>query len=303
MLKTSVDRYISLRRTLGYQLNYVGTLLHSFADFANERGDTHIIASTAVEWATACSSPLRRHARLQSIVLLARFLHAEDPKHEIPPPLLFSTPYPRPLPYIYSHDELGRIVAAARRICQTYPLRRETYTTLFGLIAATGLRISEALDLQLPDVQEDGVLFIHHGKGGKSRIVPLHPTVVKVLGSYLEVRRRLPDVDDHLFLSAGRRRISHGMANYTFRRVLRLAGIGRIGRRACRIHDMRHTFATRSLEKCPHRREDVAQHFVALATYLGHTQIAHTYWYLEATPELMEDIAKAADVVIGKEGA
>ncbi len=303
MLKTSVDRYISLRRTLGYQLDYVGTLLHSFADFADERGDTHIRASTAAEWATACSSPLRRHARLQSIVLLARFLHAEDPEHEIPPPLLFSTPYPRPLPYIYSHDELGRIVVAARRLCQTYPLRRETYTTLFGLIAATGLRISEALDLQFPDVQEDGVLFIRSGKGGKSRIVPLHPTVVIALASYLEARRRLPDVNDHLFLSAGRRRISNGMANYTFRRVLLLAGICRTGSRPCRIHDMRHTFATRSLEKCSHRREDVAQHFVALATYLGHTQIAHTYWYLEATSELMEDIAKAADVVIGKEVA
>ena len=236
-------------------------------------------------------------------MLFARFLHAEDPEHEIPPPLLFSTPYPRPLPYIYSQDELGRIVAAAQRLGQTYTLRRETYATLLGLIAATGLRISEALDLQIPDVQEDGVLFIHHGKGGKSRIVPLHPTVVKALDSYLEVRRRLPDVDDHLFLSASRRRISHRSAAYTFRRVLLLAGIGRTGRRPCRIHDMRHTFATRSLEKCPHRREDVAQHFVALATYLGHTQIAHTYWYFEATPELMGDIAKAADAVIGKEGA
>ncbi len=301
MLKTSVDRYLSLRRTLGYQLDYVGKLLHSFADFAKERGDTHIRASTAVDWATVCSSPMRRHVRLQSVVLFARFLHAEDPNHEIPPSNYLSSPYRRSLPYIYSADELGRIVLAAGKICQRYPLRRETYATLFGLIAATGLRISEALDLRISDALEDDVLLIRHGKGGKSRIVPLHPTVVKVLGTYLKARQRLPDLDDHLFLSARRRRISHGTSNYTFRNLLLLAGIGQTGRRRCRIHDLRHTFATRSLEKCPHRREDVAQHFVALATYLGHTQIAHTYWYLEATPELMVDMANAADALFGKE--
>lgn len=303
MLKISVDRYISLRRTLGYQLDYLGKQLNSFADFAINRGDTHIRASTAAEWATACSSPLRRHARLQSVVHFAHFIHAEDPEHEIPPSGLFSVPYLRRLPYIYSPDELARLVSAAGRLRQSYPLRRETYAMLFGLIAATGLRISEALDLRLSDVQEKGILFIRHGRGGKSRVVPLHPTAARNLDSYLDVRRRLPVIDDHLFLSAGRRRIGHSMAIYTFRRVLLLAGIGRAGGRACRIHDLRHTFATRSLEKCSHRREDVAQHFVALATYLGHANIEHTYWYLEATPELMEDIAKAADLLIGKEVA
>ena len=174
------------------------------------------------------------------------------------------------------------------------------YTTLLGLIAATGLRVSEALDLRFTDVQTDGVLLIRRTKFGKSRLVPLHPTVAAVLNHYLDRRRGLPVTDDHVFLSAGNRRISASMVNYTFRRVVRLAGIARARTRPCRIHDLRHTFATRALEKCSTGREPVSRHFVSLATYMGHTDIVHTYWYLEATPELMTDIATAAEALIAE---
>jgi integrase/recombinase XerD len=177
------------------------------------------------------------------------------------------------------------------------------YATLLGLIAATGLRVSEALDLRLDDVLPDGVLGIRQTKFGKSRLVPLHPTVVEALGRYLERRRRLAVTDDHVFLSAGNRRISSSMVSYTFRRVRRLAGIAPARPRPPRIHDLRHTFATRALEQCSTRREAVARHFVALATYLGHADIVHTYWYLEATPELMTHIAVAAERLVAGEGA
>ena len=120
---------------------------------------------------------------------------------------------------------------------------------------------------------------------------------------YLEVRRRLAVTDDHVFVSASHRRIASSTVNYTFRRVLRLAGIAPARTRPPRIHDLRHTFATRALERCSTRREAVARHFVALATYLGHADIAHTYWYLEATPELMTDIAAAAEALVAGEGA
>lgn len=163
--------------------------------------------------------------------------------------------------------------------------------------------LSEALNIRLSDVQSDGVLLIRRGKGGKSRLIPLHPTAATALNAYLGSRLSLPTSDDHLFLSAGMRAISQSMANYTFRRLAFHAGITQTGTRPCRIHDLRHTFATRSLEKCPTRREDVAAHFVALATYLGHVDITHTYWYLEATPELMTDIAASAEALVGKEDA
>jgi integrase len=207
------------------------------------------------------------------------------------------------MPYIYSSDELSRIVAAAKKLPRTYSLRRATYATLFGLIAATGLRISEALNLRANDVQPGGVLFIRRGKCGKSRLIPLHPTVTTELKAYLSLRLTLPADDDHLFLNGRMRRISRSMAVYTFRRMALHAGITETGTPPCRIHDLRHTFATRSLEKCPTRREDVAAHFVALATYLGHADITHTYWYLEATPELMADIAASAEAMVGGEVA
>jgi integrase len=132
--------------------------------------------------------------------------------------------------------------------------------------------------------------------------VPLHPTAANALESYLEERRRLAVTDDHVFLSAGDQRIASSTVEYTFRRMRRLAGIAPTRTRPPRIHDLRHTFATRALERCSTQREAVARHFVALATYMGHTDIAHTYWYLEATPELMTDIAAAAEALIAGEG-
>jgi integrase/recombinase XerD len=303
MLMTCVKRYIALRRKLGYGLLQTDRLLKAYAQFAKCQGDTHIRISTAVAWATAASTPGTRYVRLNAVVLLARYLHAEDAGHEIPPSRLFPPPQGRLMPYIYSADELSRIVAAAAKLPRTYALRRATYATLFGLIASTGLRISEALDIRMSDVQPDGVLLIRRGKGGKSRLIPLHPTAATALNAYLDSRLMVSTADDHLFLSAGMRAISRSMANYTFRRLAFHAGITQTGTRPCRIHDLRHTFATRSLEKCPTRREDVAAHFVALATYLGHVDITHTYWYLEATPELMTDIAASAEALVDKEAA
>lgn len=120
------------------------------------------------------------------------------------------------------------------------------------------------------------------------------------LSRYLEVRRQLPVTDDHLFLSAGNRRIDSSMVEYTFRRVRQLAGIAPARTRPPRIHDLRHTVATRALEQCPTDREGVARHFVALATYLGHSDIKHTYWYLEATPELMSGLADASEALFAR---
>jgi integrase len=297
MLIAHVERYISLRQALGYKLHDLSSNLVAYARFATDRGDTHIRVSTAMDWATEAASPHAHYVRLRDVARLARFLHAEDPTHEVPinP---FSAPTRRRLPYIYAPEEIVQLVEAAGRLRKTYPLRRQIYGTLLGLIAATGLRISEALDLRVHDVLSDGVLRIRHTKFGKSRLIPLHPTAVKAFDQYLEQRRQLAVTDDHVFLSAGNRRISSSMVEYTFRRVLRLANIAPSRARPPRIHDVRHTFATRALEQCSTRREAVARHFVALATYMGHTDIAHTYWYLEPTPDLMTGIAAAAEALI-----
>jgi len=299
MLIAHVERYVSLRQTLGFRLRDVSRNLRAFARFAADRGDTHIRAATALAWATEAPSPSARHVRLRNVVNLARFLHAEDPIHEVPPNP-FHAPKQRPAPYIYTPAEIARLVGAAQRLRETYPLRRQVYATFIGLIASTGLRVSEALDLRFADVLPEGVLQIRRAKFGKSRLVPLHPTAATALGRYLEARRRLAVTDDHLFLSAGNRRIGSSMVEYTFRRICRLAAIAPTRTRPPRIHDLRHTVATRALEQCPTDRKAVARHFVALATYLGHTDITHTYWYLEATPELMTGLADAAEELFGR---
>jgi len=301
MLMTQVERYILLRQTLGYKIHDKAQNLRTFARFAADKGDTHVCVSTAMNWAAAAPSPHARHIRLRDVAHVARFLHAEDAAHEIPPDLPHA-PKHRVLPYIYTPEEIVQLIGAARRLRESYPLRRQVYATMLGLIAATGLRISEALDLRLHDMLPDGVLQIRRAKFGKSRLLPLHPTVVTVLGSYLQERRRLAVTDDHVFLSPGNQRIHPTLADYTFRRICRLAGIAPIRTRSPRIHDLRHTFATRVLEQCSTRREAVARHFVALSTYLGHSNIANTYWYLEATPELMTDIAAAGEALIAGEG-
>jgi integrase/recombinase XerD len=300
MLTTHVERYVSLRQALGFKLHEASRNLCAFARFAAERGETKIRAETAVAWAAEANSPNTRHVRLRDVALLARFLHAEDSAHEVPSLILFPEHIVRSPPYIYTSEEVTRIVAAASRLRRGYPLRRQTYATLFGLVAATGMRISEALDLRLNDVQSNGILVIRRTKFGKSRLVPLHPTAAAALDSYLDARRKMAATDDHLFLSAGYRRISSTTVNCTSRRIVRLAGIATSQPRRCRIHDLRHTFATRSLECCSTRRDAIARHFVSLATYMGHADIVHTYWYLEATPELMTDISAAAEALIAR---
>ncbi|MBV8334092.1 MAG: tyrosine-type recombinase/integrase [Alphaproteobacteria bacterium] len=301
MLIAHVERYISLRQTLGYKLREVAGNLRRFAKFAADRGDARIRLSTAVDWATKAPSPHARYVRMRDVAGFARFLRAEDPSHEVPANPFLASKRQR-LPYIYAPEEIVQLVSAASQLRESYPLRRQIYATLLGLIAATGLRISEALDLRLNDVLPGGVLQIQRTKFGKSRFVPLHPTAPNAVDHYLEDRRQLAVTDDHVFLSAGNRRISSSTVEHTFHRIRRLAGIAPARTRPPRIHDLRHTFATRALAQCPTRREAVARHFVALATYLGHSDIAHTYWYLEATPNLMIDIAAAAEELVAEEG-
>jgi len=174
---------------------------------------------------------------------------------------------------------------------------------MLGLIAATGLRVSEAIALRLDDVWPDGVLHIRETKFRKSRLVPLHPTVADALGRYREKRRRLAAASEYLFPSVRHRALCPSTVNQTFRCLLRQANVAPGRSRQPRIHDLRHTFATRVLEQCGAGRGAVARHFVALSTYLGHVDIRNTYWYLQATPEMMADIAAAAEMLVGSEAA
>ena len=305
MISADLDRYIALRRTLGYKLTKTEAELRAFARHVDERGDSHIRASVALAWVTAaCRTPAARSKRLRVIVKFARFLQAEDARHEVPPAGLCSISSVRPAPYIYAPDEIARLIDAAGALCRRRDrLRRDLYVTLFGLIAAAGLRVSEALALRLDDVRPDGVLHIRETKFGKSRLVPLHPTVVTAIERYLAKRKQIAGSCDWLFPSVRSQKLSPNTVNYMFHASLRRANITPARARRPRIHDLRHTFATRALERCGASRGEVARHFVALSTYLGHADIRHTYWYLQATPEMMTDIAAAAEMLVGSQAA
>lgn len=301
MLTDDADRYIALRRSLGFKLAKTARHLTAFTRYGVDRGDTHVRRETAIAWAAAVSStPRSCQRRLREIALFARFLHAEDNAHEVPPHYPNRSPATRPAPYIYTSEELARMLDAAGNLRRQKPspLRRHIYVMLIGLLASTGLRISEALNLMLDDLLPDGVLHIRQTKFNKSRLVPMHASVVEALRAYLEIRRRFAGTDDRVFLSVDAKPMPLRTVESTFHVILRKAGVGQDRSRSPRIHDLRHTFATSVLEQCAMRRDDVARDFVALSTYLGHANIRHTYWYLEATPDLMADIAGAAEALV-----
>ena len=295
MLRQSIDAYLALRRAVGFQLKTEEHLLHDFARWASDRGETHVRTQTATEWAATARSTWQRERRVRAVAGFARHARAEDPLHEVPPIFVFGRRHVRPRPHIYSPDEIGRLLDAASRLPAIWPLRPQVFPTLFGLLASTGLRVSEALALRFGDVTSDG-LVIRKAKFNKSRLVPLHETVASALGRYLELRRRASSVSDYVFVSPMGGRLPYKTVSQTFLRLMRQAGLrSGPGTPGPRIHDLRHTFAVRALEACPHDGSPVGWRVRALSTYLGHGNIADTCWYLQATPDLLRGVADACE--------
>lgn len=289
MLTQAINDYLALRRATGSQLRVEESLLRSFAQAS--AGENHVRTTTAIRWASEAPSPGQRDRRMRVLVRFALYVHAEDPNHEVPPPDVFATPRCRRVPHLFTAEEIASILAAAGRLGPTGTLRPHTYRTLFGLLAACGLRISEALALRLDDITDDG-LIVRQSKFRKSRLVPLHPSTRLALSKYVRRRRKMAGAVPGLFVSLRGTPPSYGVVSATFLAILRELGLrGAPGERGPRLHDLRHTFAVRSLENCP--RKAAAQHLHALSTYMGHAKLADTYWYLHATPHLLRGIADA----------
>ena len=302
MLSETVERHIALHLVTGYLFRRQSGLLRGFAKWAQAKGDEVVRTTTAVEWAALGPTVSTRYGRLQVVRRFARLVHAEDQRHEIPPAAVFGgRPGRRRTPHIYSPREIQLLLDAASRLGPRRSLRSRAYVTLLGLIAATGMRISEALALRLDDITSAG-LVIRESKFRKSRLVPLHPTTRAALDAYL--RARAKHADDHaVFVSERRTRMHYSRVITTFLTLVRQIGIHPgPGRPGPRIHDLRHTFAVRSLEQCTGNRDDIARHMLALSTYLGHAHVADTYWYLQATPKLLVEIANRAES-LAKRGA
>ena len=293
-MMAAVESYLALRRAAGFTLSNTEYLLRSFAGFAADQKQTHIRIATAIDWASQARSVAQRHTRYQTICRFAQYLCVEDPRHELPPGNHFGYRKTRRVPHIYSQDEIDGLVLAATRLPSSDWLLPKTYAALISLLAATGLRISEALHLLVADITPCGLL-IRRTKFQKTRWVPLHDTAVVGLGRYLLQRQEARCGGDHVFVSNEGQPLVYWKVHSVFRTRLKSAGFKPSRGRWPRIHELRHTFAVRALEASPSGRRRIGQHMLALATYLGHVNINTTYWYLETTAELLRDIATVAE--------
>lgn len=302
LLSAAADRYLAARRAVGFQLRDTEDILRDFVAFATGRADTHVRSRTVLDWAGSHnSSPLRKHVRLRTVILLARYLHAEDELHEIPPQEAFGrhTPQRRP-PFLFTPVDVAALVRAARTLAPQRSLQPHTYSTLFGLLAATGLRISEALNLQIDDVTPNELL-VRNTKFGKSRLLPLHATTQERLESYLVRRGREAGACPFVFVSISGGKLHPSTVRRVFRRLVYALGVAKAhDKLRPRLHDLRFYFANQALTQSPCDHEGIGRHMVALTTYLGHSDVRNGYWYLEATPALFAKIAaRCEDFALG----
>lgn len=294
-----VADYLRLRRQLGFTLIWDEHLLAQFTTHLGGTGAEAITVTDAVAWAGLLPEGVthrpatRASTRLSAVRGFAAYLHALDPVHEIPPQGVFARHVQRPTPHIYTDAEVTALIAAAGRL--PGGVRAQTYPVLFGLLAATGLRVGEALALARDEAGlEAGVLTISRGKSRDPRLVPLHPSTAAALGRYAAWRDEhasQPSGSDLAFFTEqDGDRLAYLNARYAFVQASTAAGL-RTAQRRPRMHDLRHTFAVNTLLGWYREGADVAAKMPTLSTYLGHTDPANTYWYLSAVPELLAHAA------------
>jgi integrase/recombinase XerD len=292
-LNQAVADYLALRRSLGFKLREYGECLREFVSFLKSNGSLRVTNKLAVEYASQrqYEKPVSWSRRLIIIRGFARYRAGADPQTEIPPFGLLRFRSQRARPYLYSEDEIRRLLEAALKMESPHRLQPHTYCCLFGLLAVSGLRVGEAINLQTQDVDWlNGVLTIRGAKFGKSRLVPLHPSTRAVLLDYAkrrdEIYARQPV--EYFFVTSRGTKLEKPNLSRIFRELSRQVGIRKPGvRHGPRLHDFRHRFAVETLLRWYRCGEQVTRLMPVLSTYLGHGNVTGTYWYLSQTPELM----------------
>jgi integrase/recombinase XerD len=298
-LRQAVQEYVSLRRSLGFKLREAGKGLVDFATFMEHRRASYITQALALAWAQQPGDVQPAHwaQRLSFVRGFARHRSATDPRTQIPAQGLLPFQPKRARPYLYSDDEIRSLLRATLDMPCRYELselRPWTYHCLFGLLSVSGLRLGEARNLELQDVDlKAAVLTIRSTKFGKSRLVPLHASTCKVLADYLARRKRhwaRRPVSSYLFVSNEGHRLDGGDIHRTFYALSRQIGLrGLSDSHGPRLHDMRHRFATNTLVTWYRSNQDPERLLPILSAYLGHVHVADTQWYLSGSPELMRE--------------
>jgi integrase/recombinase XerD len=287
-----VEEYLELRRALGYKLKLHGLLLPQFVEFLERREASLITTELALEWATepVHASSVWRYQRLAIVRGFARYAQALDARHEVPPDGLLPAKCRRAIPYLYSQQEIEALMAAARTFRP--PLRAATCEAVLGLLAVSGMRVSEVVALDRFDLAlAEGRLTIRRGKNGYSREIAVHPSTAAALDDYARVRDALcpnPKDPDAFFLTGAGARPSANTVRRWFDRLRHICGLdrGTLGRSA-RLHDVRHSFVLQTLLRWYREDADVQAQLPLLSTFLGHSNPQDTFWYIENAPELL----------------
>lgn len=302
-LRQALDDYLTVRRTLGYKLQQAEGRLGNFITYVEQQGYCFVTTKRALDWATlpTDASDGWKSSRLGEVRSFAKHMHAFDSRTEIPSPGLLPRRYKRVTPYLYSDEGIVALLEAAGGI--RTPMKACTYTTLFGLYAVTGMRASEGIGLDRDDIHWcDKLLVVRDSKFRKSRELPLHPTTLEALSAYARIRdqafARLHTPSFFVSLAGTRLKYSNVLAN--FLTLLGRAGLYDRRPHRPRIHDLRHSFAVKTLLGWYKAGLDVESRLPLLSTYLGHVCPTSTYWYLTATPELLRLAAERRQRVRGQ---
>lgn len=302
-LTEHVDEYLRARRALGVKLERAGRLLPQLVCYLEAAGASTITRELAIAWAKlpVAAHPQHWAARLSIARGFAVYLQTIDPSTEIPPVGVFAVRYQRQTPYLWSRTDISRLLAAASELCP--PLKAASYEALFGLLAVTGMRLGEALALEPGDVDlENGLITIRRetAKLERARLVPLHPTAVKALDRYARTRALLCPApkSETFFLSSVGTRLDRSAAAKTLRTLTTTLGL-RTDTVHPTAHQLRHSFAVSTLIDWQRRGVQIDERIAVLSTYLGHVSPAESYWYLTATPELMDSAAQRLERHLG----
>lgn len=298
-LRQAVQDYLDLRRSLGFKLKEAGNALPDFVAFMEQHRAPYITQALALAWAQQPSDvqPAQWAQRLSYVRQFARHRSATDLRTEIPAPGLLPFQPQRARPYLYSTREICALLRAALEM----PYRNEreallpsTYYCLFGLLSVSGMRLGEARNLELQDVDlTAGILTVRGAKLGKTRLVPLHASTCEVLANHIAKRQRHwagRPVSSYLFVSSWGNRLDSGQIHRAFYALSRQIGLrGESDSHGPRLHDMRHVFATNTLVRWYRSDQDPERRLPILSAYLGHVHVEDTQWYLSASPELMRE--------------
>ncbi len=302
-LQEHVDDYLRLRRALGFKLERDGQILPQLASYLQAAGVSTVKCELAISWALqpAGAHPRYWAARLTIARGFAAYMQTIEPATEVSPAGVFAVRYQRPTPYLWSGQEVCRLLGQARALRP--PLRAASYEALLGLLAVTGMRVGEAIALQRADVDlGEGVITISEqiAKRGRARLIPLHPSTVDALDRYAAARGRLcpKPRSSAFFLSGAGTPIDRSSVSKTLGKITTALGL-RTASVHPRIHDLRHSFAVNTLIGWQRSGGRTDERIIALSTYLGHASPAETYWYLTATPELMQAAAQRLDSRFG----